>query len=99
MKQTGEKTYANQQLENKNDVGSRWSRAVHAAGRLQRGDGLSHTPELRPENYDQVGEMDEKTRRKRKATMLGKLSVAVSVERDEAEELPYTSKALEQQHW
>ena len=44
-------------------------------------------------------EMDEATRKARRATFWGSLSKGVGKERDETEELPYQSKSLEQQHW
>jgi hypothetical protein len=48
---------------------------------------------------DDVGELDEKTRKARRATFWGSLSLGAGKERDETEELPFQSKALEQQHW
>jgi len=103
IKQSGERTYAAQQLENKNDVSSRWSRAMHAASRLQTGDGLYTNPNPRFEGYEdehsRASDLSSKERRKRKARLWGSLSMGVGKMRDETEVLPYTSKALEQQHW
>lgn len=44
-------------------------------------------------------ELDEKTRRHRRARFWGKLTMPSDKPRDEGEELPFSSKALEQQHW
>lgn len=80
---------------------ARWRRGIAAASRLQTGDGLGAnavSPEVQ-EAIDETPELDEKTRKARKATMWGSLSLGVGKERDEAEELPFHSKALEQQHW
>jgi hypothetical protein len=80
---------------------ARWRRGIAAAARLQAGDGLGAnavSPDVQ-EAIDETPELDEKTRKARKATMWGSLSLGVGKERDEAEELPFHSKALEQQHW
>jgi hypothetical protein len=100
VKRSREKTYAQEQLANKNDVGSRWSRAFHAASRINAGDGLQeHTP-TPPEGYDEAPELSDKVKKQRKARLWGSLSIGSGGgERDEAEVLPYTSKTLEQQHW
>ena len=86
------------QLDNKNDVKSRWHRAAQAAARLQHGDGLKAAPVENGHSQPHV-DMDDKTREARKATFWGSLSMGVGKERDETEELPYQSKSLEQQHW
>ncbi|GFZ42631.1 hypothetical protein JCM24511_00348 [Saitozyma sp. JCM 24511] len=101
VRHTKEKNYAAEQLDNKNDIKSRWRRGIAAASRLQTGDGLGAnavSPEVQ-EAIDETPELDEKTRKARKATMWGSLSLGVGKERDEAEELPFHSKALEKQHW
>lgn len=100
VKQSGEKTYAEEQLANKNDVKSRWRRAVHAASRMNAGDGLNEHPEAPLEGYHEVPELSDKVKKRRKAKLWGSLSIGASGDdRDEAEVLPYTSKTLEQQHW
>ena len=99
-KQSAEKKYAEQQLDNQNDVRSRWHRAAQAAARLQTGDALEpleSTPEER--GSSDAPELDDDTLRDRRATFWGSLSIGKAEERDENEELPYQSKALEQQHW
>nr|XP_019050292.1 IQ domain-containing calmodulin-binding protein [Kwoniella bestiolae CBS 10118]OCF29222.1 IQ domain-containing calmodulin-binding protein [Kwoniella bestiolae CBS 10118] len=103
VKQTGEQTYWKGQLDNKNDVKSRWHRAVQAASRLETGEGLFNPPsdlteEIPPEK------LSESTKKARRATFWGNLSLPIaknqdSDDRDENEVLPFQSKALEQQHW
>jgi len=83
----------------------RWRRGIHTAARLQKGDGLHDTSlgsgSTLPDgaSTSSAPHLDEKTRQKRRATLWGKLSVGAGKMRDEEEELPYQSKALEQQHW
>lgn len=98
MKQSGERTYANQQLSNQNDISSRWSRAVHAASRLQAGKGVAEGSNI---PQQETPNLSKEERRRRKATFWGKLGMGLDVGkvRDETEELPYVSKSLEQQHW
>ncbi|WVR03884.1 hypothetical protein IAU60_000883 [Kwoniella sp. DSM 27419] len=102
VKQTGEQTYAKQQLDNKNDVMSRWRRAVHAAARLQEGEGVYDPPKSLTQEVA-YEDLPEKVRKARKATFLGSLSMGVGKEapngQDEQAVLPFQSKALEQQHW
>jgi hypothetical protein len=85
-------------LDNKNDIGSRWKRAAHAASRLQAGEGVAEGSNI-PQQA--TPELSDKVRRERKATFWGKLGMGLDVgkERDEQEVLPYVSKNLEQQHW
>jgi len=125
VKQVEDKQYAEEQLRNKNDVKSRWRRGVHAAARLQHGDGLypvspsesnindnTNTYDTNKATGGSCGGapgqaqegagailLDPETLAARRATFLGKLSMGVGKMRDEAEELPYQSKSLEQQHW
>ncbi|ORX33661.1 hypothetical protein BD324DRAFT_639106 [Kockovaella imperatae] len=93
-----DKQYAEDQLDNRNDVKSRWHRAAQAAARMEHGDGLRAAPvpasHVRPRVV-----LDEETRKARRATFWGTLSKGVGKERDENEILPYQSKSLEQQHW
>ncbi|WRT65622.1 uncharacterized protein IL334_002567 [Kwoniella shivajii] len=110
VKRTGEITYANEQLDNKNDVRSRWHRAVQAAARLEKGEGVFNPPKSLIEEIP-VSELSEKDRKARKATFWGALSMGIGKgnsagqgkengkERDESQVLPFQSKALEQQHW
>ncbi|WVQ94727.1 hypothetical protein IAU59_001807 [Kwoniella sp. CBS 9459] len=98
VKQTGEKTYAKQQLDNKNDVVSRWHRAAQAASRLQSGQGVYDPPAELTEEIP-GNELPPKVRKHRRATFWGSLSLGVGKERDENATLPFQSKALEQQHW
>ncbi|OCF30327.1 IQ domain-containing calmodulin-binding protein [Kwoniella heveanensis BCC8398] len=98
VKQTGEKTYAQQQLDNKNDVVSRWHRAAQAASRLQSGQGVYDPPTELTEEIP-GDELPPKVRKSRRATFWGSLSMGVGKERDENATLPFQSKALEQQHW
>ena len=75
-----------------------WKRAVQAASRLETG--KAATADIGPEYTQTPPELSSKERKARRATFLGKLNMGiVGKERDETEELPYTSKALEQQHW
>ncbi|ODN76749.1 hypothetical protein L202_05364 [Cryptococcus amylolentus CBS 6039] len=118
VKQSQDLKYAQEQLENKNDVKSRWRRAAQAASRLETGDGLYSTPVHLASNTTSVqghaGEpsrlamveecvpetLDEKERRARRATFWGSFSVmGLGKERDDRKDLPFQSKALEQQHW
>jgi hypothetical protein len=81
----------------------RWQRAVKVAARLQAGDAIH------PSEHDANAEagpsrasrpqLDEKTKKARKARFWGKLTAPTGKPRDEGEELPFQSKALEQQHW
>ncbi|KIR97495.1 IQ domain-containing calmodulin-binding protein [Cryptococcus deuterogattii 2001/935-1] len=103
VKHSQEVTYAKGQLDNKNDVMSRWRRAAHAASRLQTGDGLFSSP-IAALPSSQVDECDptkltDKELRERKATFWGSLSLGVEKNRDEEKELPFHSKELETQHW
>ncbi|WVF67126.1 hypothetical protein IAT40_001871 [Kwoniella sp. CBS 6097] len=98
VKQTGEKTYAQQQLDNKNDVVSRWHRAAQAASRLQSGQGVYDPPTELTEEIP-GDQLPPKVRKSRRATFWGSLSMGVGKERDENATLPFQSKALEQQHW
>ncbi|OWZ32685.1 IQ domain-containing calmodulin-binding protein [Cryptococcus neoformans var. grubii Br795] len=103
VKHSQEVTYAKDQLDNKNDVVSRWHRAAQAASRLQNGDGLYSSP-VSTLPSGQVEECDpkkltDKELRARKATFWGSLSLGVGKERDEKKELPFHSKELETQHW
>lgn len=74
---------------------------MHAAARLQEGDGLYTKHSTQPEEYEENPPLSDKQRKDRKATFLGSLSMGIGAgqARDEAEELPYSTKALEQQHW
>ncbi|WVQ74548.1 hypothetical protein IAR50_004149 [Cryptococcus sp. DSM 104548] len=118
VKQSQDRNYAEEQLENKNDVKSRWRRAAQAASRLQTSDGLYSTPvHLASDTVPDPGhagepnrltmfeecdpsKLDEKERRARRATFWGSFSVlGLGKERDDKKELPFQSKALEQQHW
>ncbi|RXK41274.1 hypothetical protein M231_01424 [Tremella mesenterica] len=107
-KQLGNRSYAQEQMENKNDVASRWHRGLHAAERIQDGDALyeatpDHTSSIRTKSAFNYGEWTEEEKsqalKKRRATFLGSLSMGIGKERDQAVELPFQSKALEQQHW
>nr|XP_019012150.1 IQ domain-containing calmodulin-binding protein [Kwoniella pini CBS 10737]OCF50931.1 IQ domain-containing calmodulin-binding protein [Kwoniella pini CBS 10737] len=102
IKQTGEATYTEGQLDNKNDVKSRWRRAVHAASRLEKGEGIYNPPIHLTEEIP-YNELSDKIKKQRKATFLGSLSIPISInnkkQRDENEILPFNSKSLEQQHW
>ncbi|XAO23003.1 hypothetical protein I312_101780 [Cryptococcus bacillisporus CA1280] len=103
VKHSQEVTYAKGQLDNKNDVVSRWRRAAHAASRLQTGDGLFSSP-IAALPSSQVDECDptkltDKELTARKATFWGSLSLGVGKKRDEEKELPFHSKELETQHW
>ncbi|OCF57996.1 IQ domain-containing calmodulin-binding protein [Kwoniella mangroviensis CBS 10435] len=106
VKQTGEQTYWKGQLDNKNDVKSRWHRAVQAASRLESGEGLYNPPSELTEDIPSE-EIPESTKKARRATFWGSLSLPIAKDqntdkgkgRDENEVLPFQSKALEQQHW
>ncbi|WWC87802.1 uncharacterized protein L201_002694 [Kwoniella dendrophila CBS 6074] len=98
VKQTREATYAKGQLDNKNDVKSRWHRAVQAASRLERGQGVYSAPTYLTEEIP-GNQLSEKTRKSRRATFWGTLSMGIGKDRNENETLPFHSKALEQQHW
>ncbi|WVQ78707.1 hypothetical protein IAT38_000794 [Cryptococcus sp. DSM 104549] len=107
VKQSGDLAYARGQLDNQNDVKSRWKRAAQAASRLQTGDGLptptaalnhpSTSPSVVQETIPE--ELPDKAKKARRATFWGSLSMGIGKERDEGEVLPFQSKALEQQHW
>ncbi|WWD05811.1 hypothetical protein V865_003894 [Kwoniella europaea PYCC6329] len=106
VKQTGEQSYSKGQLDNKNDVKSRWHRAVQAASRLESGQGLYNPPSDLIEDIP-TEEIPESTKKARRATFWGNLSLPIAKDqntgkgkdRDENEVLPFQSKALEQQHW
>ena len=123
MKNSEEHSYAQEQLEKRNDVRSRsvhlpchsqsqgqctdgrWRRGLHAAKRLQFGDGLTNgdqTPSTASSAFDDreyTQEEKEKILHHRRATFLGSLTMGVGKALDESEELPFQSKSLEQQHW
>jgi hypothetical protein len=121
IKNSEEHSYAQEQLENRNDVRSRsvpvlqrnnvkrangrWRRGLHAAKRLQFGDGLTNgdqTPSTASSAFDDreyTEEEKEKIIHHRRATFLGSLTMGVGKALDESEELPFQSKSLEQQHW
>ncbi|WVO13258.1 hypothetical protein L204_100871 [Cryptococcus depauperatus] len=102
VKLNEEKMYTKGQLENKNDVQSRWHRAAQAAARLQKGDGLytsSFKPTESPVAECDPSQLSNKERKSRKATFWGSLSFGIGKERDENEGLGFHSKALERQHW
>ncbi|WWD16577.1 hypothetical protein CI109_101005 [Kwoniella shandongensis] len=100
IKQTGEIAYTHAQLSNKNDVRSRWHRAIQAVSRLQASDGLYDPPSASYTHEVDPSTLDEKVLKARRATFLGSLSLGVGKkERDENETLPFHSKTLEQQHW
>ncbi|KAK8861514.1 hypothetical protein IAR55_002335 [Kwoniella newhampshirensis] len=100
VKQTREMVYTKAQLENKNDVQSRWHRATQAAIRLQASDGTYDPPSASYTHVVVPSDLDEKVKKARRATFLGSLSLPVGKkDRDENEVLPFNSKALEQQHW
>lgn len=125
IKNSEEHSYAQEQLENRNDVRSRsvpfstqiriselghkaddrWRRGLHAAKRLQFGDGLTNgdkTPSTASSAFDDreyTEEEKEKILHHRRATFLGSLSMGVGKALDENAELPFQSKSLEQQHW
>ena len=123
IKNSEEHSYAQEQLENRNDVRSRsvlfplslvllgqwtdgrWRRGLHAAKRLQFGDGLTNgdeTPSTASSAFDDreyTQEEKEKILHHRRATFLGSLTMGVGKALDDGEELPFQSKSLEQQHW
>jgi hypothetical protein len=84
---------------------NRWRRGLHAAKRLQFGDGLTttqQTPATASSAFDDREYTPEEKNRilhERRATFLGSLSMGVGKALDEGEELPFQSKSLEQQHW
>jgi len=84
---------------------SRWRRGLHAAKRLQFGDGLTNgdqTPSTASSAFDDreyTQEEKEKILHHRRATFLGSLTMGVGKALDESDELPFQSKSLEQQHW
>jgi hypothetical protein len=83
----------------------RWRRGLHAAKRLQMGDGLTVDPLIPSvassafDDREYSPEEKEKILHHRRATFLGSLSMGVGKALDEGEELPFQSKSLEQQHW
>ena len=87
------------------DANSRWRRGLHAAKRLQFGDGLTNgdqTPSTASSAFDDreyTQEEKEKILHHRRATFLGSLTMGVGKALDESDELPFQSKSLEQQHW
>lgn len=91
--------------ESMNDANSRWRRGLHAAKRLQFGDGLTNgdqTPSTASSAFDDreyTQEEKEKILHHRRATFLGSLTMGVGKALDESDELPFQSKSLEQQHW
>ena len=122
IKNSEEHSYAQEQLENRNDVRSRsvlhshirasgcladdrWRRGLHAAKRLQFGDGLTNgdqSPSTASSAFDDreyTQEEKEKILHHRRATFLGSLTMGVGKALDDGEELPFQSKSLEQQHW
>lgn len=76
---------------------------MQAASRLQDGEGLHESTTLpdgtRACESDDTANLSPEVKRMRRATFWGSLTLGVSKEKDEAKELPYTSKSLEQQHW
>jgi len=87
------------------EANGRWRRGLHAAKRLQFGDGLTNgdeTPSTASSAFDDreyTQEEKEKILHHRRATFLGSLTMGVGKALDESEELPFQSKSLEQQHW
>ncbi|WWC60223.1 uncharacterized protein I303_102789 [Kwoniella dejecticola CBS 10117] len=76
VKQTGEAAYTKGQLDNKNDVKSRWRRAVQAASRLEKGEGVYNPPNHLTEDIP-AEELSEKVKKQRKATFWGSLSIPI----------------------
>jgi hypothetical protein len=80
----------------------RWRRGIKAAARIQAGDAIH--PTCTAENAEAgpsrpLPQLDDATRKARRARFWGKLTLPAGKIRAEDEELPFTSKALEQQHW